>query len=95
MLQVFKMTLPGCVVHENVVEEDKGKPLDDKAENGLHECLKGGRSVREAKGHYEKFIMPFMRSKPTFFNIRGMYAYLVVTRAKIELGENLSVGKFI
>lgn len=36
-----------------------------------------------------------MRSKHTFHNIGGIYAYLMITRVEIELGKHLCISKLV
>lgn len=89
------MIRSGCAVDQNVVKEDQVKPQNGRSKNRLHECLKCRMGVREAKGHYEKFIIPFMHSESAFLNIERVYPYLVITKSEIELQEHLSAGELV
>jgi hypothetical protein len=64
-------------------------------EDLIHEALKSGRCITQAKGHDQELIMALMSSKGSFGNIDLFHTYLVVSRMKIQFGKVLSTCQFI
>jgi hypothetical protein len=62
--------------------------MEEGVKDMIHETLKGGGCITQAKGHEQELIMALMSSKGIFGNIDLFHTYLVVSRPKIKFGKN-------
>jgi hypothetical protein len=68
---------------------------EERMKDMIHETLKSGRCITQAKGHDQELIVTLMSAKGSFGNIFLFHTYLVVARMKIKFGKVLSTTQFI
>jgi hypothetical protein len=68
---------------------------EKRMEDMIHEALKGGGGITQAKGHDQKIIVALMSSKGSLGNVCHFHTYLVVARMKIKFSEELGGTQFI
>ena len=92
---MLKMFFPGKVIDENVIKENEDKFSEIWFEQVIHEALKSGWGITETKWHDQEFIMAFMSSESSLWNVYFFHANLVIAQAKVELSKELSPIQFI
>jgi hypothetical protein len=61
----------------------------------IHEPLKGGGSITQAKWHDQKLIVALMSSKGSLMNVFLFHMDLVVARTNIKFSKELGTTQFI
>jgi hypothetical protein len=61
----------------------------------IHDTLKSGGSITQAKGHDQELIVTLMSSKCSLGNVFLFHMYLVVARKDIKFSKVLSTTQFI
>jgi hypothetical protein len=61
----------------------------------IHETLKSGGGITQAKGNDQELIVTLMSSKGSLGNVFLFHMYLVVSRMEILFGKVLSTTQFI
>ena len=87
MLKIFFLDE---VVDENVINENNDKFPEIWFEQVIHHALKSGRGITETKWHDQEFIMAFMSSESSLWNVYFFHVILVIARAKVKLSKELS-----
>jgi hypothetical protein len=67
----------------------------ERMEYMIHETLKSGGSITQAKGHDQELIVTLMSSKCCLGNVFLLHVYLVVARMEIKFGKVPSTTQFI
>lgn len=67
------------VVDQNVIEEDQNALPKVYPEHVIHETLKYGKGIDEAKWHDQKFIVTIMGPKSNFIHILTNHFDLMVS----------------
>jgi hypothetical protein len=81
---------------EEIIHVDNEPSFGDHiAEEVIHESLKCGGRVGEAKEHDSGFKEPLMGDEGSFPLVSILDADIVVSPSYVELGEDLGVSKFI
>ena len=66
-----------------------------RAEDMVHEALKGGGGVIQPKGHDQKLVVALMSAKGLLGNVSLFHTYMVIARVKIKFGKELGTTQFI
>jgi hypothetical protein len=66
-----------------------------RAEDMVHEALKGGEVVTQPKGHDQKLIVALLSVKGRLRNVGLFHMDLVIALVKIKFGEELGTTQFI
>jgi hypothetical protein len=82
-------------VDQDVVNEYHGKLVQLRHEYGVHQVHEMCRSIGESKQHNQILIQPVPGRECSLTNVLWMDLDLMITRMKIDLGEDLSTGKLI
>jgi hypothetical protein len=61
----------------------------------VQDTREGGRCIAKAKGHHQELILAFVSDKINFRNFHLLHVNLVIARAEIKFGEELSTLKII
>jgi hypothetical protein len=69
--------------------------MKKRMEEMIHEALKSGGSIAQAKGHDQKLIVALMSSKFSLRNVFLVHTYLVVSLMKIKFSKELGTTQFI
>jgi hypothetical protein len=89
------MGVPSFTVDEDDIKKDKDKMMQKGFKYFVHETLKGGRCIANAKGHHQELVMASMSEKNIVRNICLLHANLVIAREEIDFGEDLSTLELI
>jgi hypothetical protein len=68
---------------------------EERMKDMIHETLKSGRGITEAKGPNQELIVNLMSSKGNLGNVFLFHTYMVVSRTKIKFGKVSSTTQFI
>jgi hypothetical protein len=98
MEKLIHMGEEGCpifTINENIINENKYKLMEKRRKYIIHETLKSGRGITEAKGHDQELIVALMSSKCIIGNVLFFHMDVVVARTKIKFSKVLSTTQFI
>ena len=94
-IQMMEMLSPGFTIDEDIIKEDQNEFSKVGPKYFIHQCLKCGRSISEAKGHDQKFIVTIIFVECYFMDILLMNLNVMIPKMKIQLGEKISSMKLI
>ena len=77
-IYMLKMCGPSATVDEDVIKENKDKFSEIWFEQVIHEALKSGWGIIETKWDDQEFIMAFMSSESSLWNVYFFHANLVI-----------------
>jgi hypothetical protein len=86
---------PRRTVNKDVVKKDKHEPSEEGPENVVHQRLERGRRVAETERHDEELIEPIMGPERRLVDVGGQHAYLVISGAQVELGEEAGAMQLV
>ena len=89
-IYMLKIFFPGEDVDEDVIKENKDKFFEIWFEQVIHEALKIGWGITETKWHDQEFMMAFMSSESSLWNVYLFHVNFVIARAKVEHSKELS-----
>jgi hypothetical protein len=96
---VFAVFLVILAKNEDVVNVHDDRLVEEGAENILNQGLKGGRGIRETKGHHLVLVVPVSRAESGLVDVIFVDANLVVSPPEVDLSEHFrtkeSVGEVI
>jgi len=93
--QVAEVIGPRRTVNKDVVKKDKHEPSEEGPENVVHQRLECGRSVAETEWHDEELIESIVGPERRLVDVGGQHAYLVISGAQIELGEEAGAMQLV
>ena len=64
-----QMVFKGLAVNQYIIEEDDNEFTQVGLKRCVHQCLKRGGGIAQAKGYNTKFIMPLMSVEDCFMNV--------------------------
>jgi hypothetical protein len=82
-------------VDENIIYKDHYEFVELRHKHGVHEVHEVGWGIRETKGHHQELVKTITCGESSFRNVTRSNFDLVVTRTKIDLGENFSSSQLI
>ena len=92
---MLKMGIPSATVNKNVIKENKNKFPKVGIQEFIHETLEGRWSIAKPKRHHQELIMAIMSFESGLWNIFFLHPNLVITRTKIQFGEETSTLELI
>ncbi|CAL0334864.1 unnamed protein product [Lupinus luteus] len=72
-------------VNQNIINKYDHKRVKIRMKNYVHVIHEYCRSIGYTKWHHKVFLMTISRTKSSFRNILRLYAYMLITRSKIDL----------
>jgi hypothetical protein len=87
--------IQGGAVNEYIIKKHQYKFSQKLRKDAIHEVLKCGRSIAEAKRHYCVFIMPLVCGEGSLGDIFWLHSDLMVARSQVQLGEDFCTMKLI
>ncbi|CAL0305558.1 unnamed protein product [Lupinus luteus] len=72
-------------INQNIIDKYDHKRVEIRMKNYVHVIHEYRRSIGYTKWHHEIFVMTISCPKSSFRNILQFYAYLMITRPKIDL----------
>jgi hypothetical protein len=79
------------------IDEDKDhyEFVKLRHKHGVHEVHEVGWGIRETKGHYQELIKTITSGESGFRNVTRSNFDLMITRMKVDLGENFGSSQLI
>jgi hypothetical protein len=94
-LKVLPMLYFILGVDQDVINEDHNKLVQLQHEYGVHQVYEMCRGVGESERHNQILIQPIPGRECGLMNIFWADLDLMVAQTKIDLGEDLNIGKMI
>ena len=93
--QVLQMLCPRGTIDDDVVEEDEHAAVKEWLENGAHKRLKNWQRVGQAERHDQELEVAMMHAKRRLVDICWVNTNLVISRAELQLGEELCAMQLV
>jgi hypothetical protein len=87
-LEMFGMLLLVFGIDKDIIDKDHYKFFELHHEHGVHEVHEVGWGIRETKRHYQELVKTITSGEGSFRNVTRLNFDLMVTRMKVDLGEN-------
>jgi len=78
---------PGVAVDEDVVEENKDKATQERAQHLIHESLEHRRCIGQPDWHDQELVEALMHAERGLVDVLQVHEHLVIPKAEVELGE--------
>jgi hypothetical protein len=93
--KVFGMFLFICGIDQNIINEDHHEFIKLHHEYGVHEIHEVGWGICETEGHHQELVETITSGEGSFGNVTVSNFDLMITRMKIDLGENFGSSQLI
>jgi hypothetical protein len=93
--EVFGMFFLIFGVDEEIIDKDHYEFVKLRHKHGVHEVHEVGWGICETKGHYQELVKTIMSGESDFRNVTRSNLDLIVTRMKVDLGENFGSSQLI
>jgi hypothetical protein len=92
---MFGMLLLIFGIDKDIIDKDHYEFVEFCHKHGVHEVHEVGWGISETKGHHQGLVKTITSRESSFRNVTRSNFDLVVTRAKINLGENFGSSQLI
>jgi hypothetical protein len=82
-------------IDEDIIDKDHYEFVELRHKHGVHEVHEVGWGIRETKGHYQELVKTITSGESGFRNVTRSNFDLMVTRMKVDLGENFGSSQLI
>jgi hypothetical protein len=82
-------------IDQDVIDENHHKFIQFSHEDWVHEVHEVGRCISETEGHNKIFIQSITCGEGSLRNITRPNFYLMISRPKINFGEDLGSSQLI
>jgi hypothetical protein len=82
-------------VDEDIIDKDHYEFVELRHKHGVHDVHEVGWGICETKGHHQELVETITSGESSFRNVTMSNFDLVVTRTKIDLGENIGSSQLI
>ena len=82
-------------IDQNIIDKDHYEFIKLRHEYGVHEIHEVGWGICETKGHHQELVETITSGESSFGNVTRSNFDLMVTRMKIDLGENFGSSQLI
>jgi hypothetical protein len=94
------MLLLICGVDEDIIDKDHYEFVEFRHKHGVHEVHEVGWGISETEGYYQELVETIMSGESSFRNYQELVDTrsnfdLVVTKTKIDLGEDFGSSQLI
>jgi hypothetical protein len=93
--EMFGMLLLVFGIDKAIIDEDHYEFVELRLKHGVHEVHEVGWGICDTKGHHQGFVKTITSGESSFRNVTRPNLDLVVTRTKIDLGENFGSSQLI
>jgi hypothetical protein len=93
--EVFGMFFLVFGVDEDIIDKDHYEFVELRHKHGVHEVHEVVWGIRETKGHYQELVKTITSGESGFGNVTRSNLDLMVTRTKVDLGENFGSSQLI
>jgi hypothetical protein len=80
---------------EDIIDKDHYKFVELRHKHGVHEVHEVGWGICETKGHYQELVESVTSGESSLRDVTRSNFDLVITRTKINLGENFGSSQLI
>jgi hypothetical protein len=87
-LEMFGMFFLIFGIDKDIIDKDHYEFVELHHKHGVHEVHEVGWGIREAKGHYQELVKIITSGESGFRNVTRSTFDLMITRTKVDLGEN-------
>jgi hypothetical protein len=94
-LEMFGMLFFVFGIDKDIIDKDHYEFVERRHKHGVHEVHEIGWGIGETKGHHQEFVKTITGGESSFSNVTRSNFDLVVTRTKIDLGENFGSSQLI
>jgi hypothetical protein len=92
---MFDMLLLIFGIDEDIIDTYHYEFVELHHKHGVHEVHEVGWGICETKGHHQELVKTITSGESSFRNVTRSNFDLVVTRTKIDLGENFDSSQLI
>jgi hypothetical protein len=93
--EVFGVFFLAFGIDENIIDKDHDKFIELRHKHGVHEVREVGWGIRETKRHYQELVKTITSGESGFRNVTRSNFDLMITRTKVNLGENFGSSQLI
>jgi hypothetical protein len=93
--EVFGMFFLVFGLDEDIIDKDHDEFFVLRHKHGVHEVHEVGWGIRETKGHYQELVKTITSGESGFRNVTRLNFDLMITRTKVNLGENFGSSQLI
>jgi hypothetical protein len=93
--EVFVMFLLVFGIDEDIIDKDHYEFVKLRHKHGVHEVYEVGWGIRETKGHYQELVKTITSGESGFRNVTRSNFHSMVTKTKVDLGENFGSSQLI
>jgi hypothetical protein len=93
--EVFGMFFIVFRVDEDIIDKDHYEFVKLHHKHGVHEVHEVGWGIRETKRHHQELVKTVTSGESGFRNVIRLNLDLMITRTKIDLGENFGSSQLI
>jgi hypothetical protein len=93
--EMFDMLLLIFGIDEDIIDTYHYEFVELHHKHGVHEVHEVGWGICETKGHHQELVKTITSGESSFRNVTRSNFDLVVTRTKIDLGENFDSSQLI
>jgi hypothetical protein len=93
--EMFGMFFLVLGIDEDIIDKDHYEFVVLRHKHGVHEVLEVGWGIRETKGHYQELVKTITSGESDFRNVTRSNFDLMVTKTKVDLGENFGSSQLI
>jgi hypothetical protein len=93
--EMFAMFLLVFGIDEDIIDRDHYEFVELRHKHGVHEVHEVDWGIRETKGHYQELVKTITSGESGFKNVTRSNFDLMVTRTKVDLGENSGSSQLI
>jgi hypothetical protein len=82
-------------VDEDIIDKDHYEFVELRHKHRVHEVHEVGCGIRETKRHYQELVKTVTSGESGFRNVTRSNFDLMITRTKVDLGENFGSSQLI
>jgi hypothetical protein len=93
--EMFGMFFLVFGIYEDIIDKDHYEFVELRHKHGVHEIHEVGWGIRETKGHYQELVKAITSGESGFRDVTGSNLDLMITKTKVDLGENFGSSQLI
>jgi hypothetical protein len=93
--EVFGMFFLAFGTNENIIDKDHDEFFELRHKHGVHVVHEVSWGIRETKRHYQELVKIIMSGESGFRNVTRSNFDLMITRTKVNLGEDFGSSQLI
>jgi hypothetical protein len=93
--EMFGMFLLVFGIDEDIIDKDHYEFVKLCHKHRVHEVHEVGWGIRETKGHYQELVKTITSGQSGFRNVTRSNLDLMITKTKVNLGENFGSSQLI